>query len=83
MKAGEIFGEMSFLDGSVRSASIVAISKVESYMLDKARFDSLIDSHPRVMYKFMKNIVYAVHSIVTGMNTRYVEMMNYMWGRRR
>jgi CRP/FNR family cyclic AMP-dependent transcriptional regulator len=83
MKAGEIFGEMSFLDGSVRSASIVAISKVESYMLDKASFDSIVDSHPRVMYKFMKNIVYAVHSIVTGMNTRYVEMMNYMWGRRR
>lgn len=83
MKEGEIFGEMSFLDGSVRSASIVAISQVEAYMLDRAHFESILDDHPRVVYKFMRNIVYAVHSIVTGMNTRYVEMMNYMWGRRR
>ena len=40
MKEGEIFGEMSFLDGSVRSASIVAISPVEAYMLDKPGFES-------------------------------------------
>lgn len=83
MKDGEIFGEMSFLDGRVRSASIVAISKVETYMLSKDSFESIVDSHPRVIYKLMKNIVFAVHAIVNGMNTRYVEMMNYMWGRRR
>jgi CRP-like cAMP-binding protein len=83
MKDGEVFGEMSFLDGRPRSASIVAISEVETYMLDKVHFESIVDSHPRVIYKLMRNIVFAVHGIVKGMNTRYVEMMNYMWGRRR
>ena len=83
MKDGEVFGEMGFLDGRSRSASIVAVSDVETYVLEKDDFETIVESHPRVTYKLMKNIVFAVHSIVRGMNTRYVEMMNYMWGRRR
>jgi len=27
--------------------------------------------------------VFTIHSIVRGMNSRYIEMINYMWGRRR
>jgi CRP-like cAMP-binding protein len=83
MKDGEIFGEMSFLDGRPRSATVVAISEVETYMIDKPDFEGLVDNNPRIIYKLLKNIVFTIHSIVKGMNTRYIEMMNYMWGRRR
>ncbi|HHL40404.1 MAG TPA: cyclic nucleotide-binding domain-containing protein [Deltaproteobacteria bacterium] len=83
MKDGEIFGEMSFLDGRPRSATIVAISDVETYVIEKADFDTIVDEHPRIIYKILKNIVFTIHSIVRGMNTRYMEMINYMWGRRR
>ncbi|MEE8575099.1 MAG: cyclic nucleotide-binding domain-containing protein [Thermodesulfobacteriota bacterium] len=83
MKDGEIFGEMSFLDGRPRSATIVAISDLETYMIDKPDFETLVDEHPRIIYKMLKNIVFTIHAIVKGMNTRYIEMMNYMWGRRR
>ena len=83
MKDGDIFGEMSFLDGRPRSATIIAISDLETYVLGKAEFDTLIDDHPRIIYKLMRNIVFTIHAIVRGMNTRYVEMMNYMFGRKR
>ena len=83
MKDGDIFGEMSFLDGRPRSATIIAITDVETYVLEKANFDTLIEKHPMVIYKLMRNIVFTIHSIVRGMNTRYVEMMNYMFGRKR
>lgn len=83
MKDGEIFGEMSFLDGRPRSATIVAVSDLETYMIEKSDFETLVDGNPRIIYKLLKNIVFTIHSIVRGMNSRYLEMINYMWGRKR
>lgn len=83
MKDGDIFGEMSFLDGRPRSATVVAISDIETYVMEKADFDTIVDSNPRVIYKLLRNIVFTIHSIVKGMNARYIEMINYMWGRKR
>ncbi len=83
MKDGDIFGEMSFLDGRPRSATIIAVSDLETYVIDKKDFETLVDGHPRIIYKLLKNIVFTIHSIVRGMNSRYIEMINYMWGRRR
>ena len=83
MKDGDIFGERSFLNERPRSATIVAISSTEVYSIEKNDFEKLIDSHPRMVYKMLKNIIFTVHTIVRGMNTRYIEMVNYMWGRRR
>ena len=82
-KDGDIFGEMAFLDGKPRSASIVAIADTSTYILDKDDFETLIDNHPRLMYKILRNIVFHIHTIVRGMNSRYLEMINYMWGRKR
>lgn len=82
-KDGDIFGEMAFLDGKPRSASIVAIADTRTYILDKDDFETLIDNHPRLMYKILRNIVFHIHTIVRGMNSRYLEMINYMWGRKR
>lgn len=83
MKDGDIFGEMSFLDGRPRSATIVAVSDLETYIIDKFDFEGLVDDNPRIIYKLLRNIVFTIHSIVRGMNVRYMEMINYMWGRKR
>ncbi len=83
MKDGEIFGEMSFLDGRQRSATLVSISEMETFVLERNDFEGLLDKNPRIVFKVMKSIIFTVHSIVRGMNTRYMEMMSYMWGRRR
>lgn len=83
LKDGDICGEMSFLDGRPHSATLIALVDSELYLLNKEDFDKLIPSHPFIIYKIMKNIVFTIHAIVRGMNARYVEMLNYMWGRRR
>ncbi len=83
MKDGDIFGEMSFLDGRPRSATIVAISDLDTYTMEKDDFETLVEKHPRAVYKVLKNIIFTIHAIVKGMNTRYMEMMTYMWGRKR
>ena len=83
LKDDDIFGEMSFLDERTHSSTIVAISDVETLVIEKADFEGLVDTNPRIVYKALRNIIFTIHAIVKGMNMRYTEMMNYMWGRRR
>ena len=83
MKDGDIFGQMSFIDGQPRSATIMAISDVKTFVMEKTDFETIIDENPRLVHKILKKIVLNVHSIVRGMNSRYREMINYMWGRKR
>ena len=83
MKDGDIFGEMSFLDGRPHSATIVAIADTEVYAISKTDFENMVEKQPRMVYKLMKQIVFNIHTIVRGMNSKYMEMVNYMWGRKR
>ena len=83
LKDGDIFGQMSFVDAAPRSATLIAISDVETFTIEKSDFEKIVDNNPRIVYKVMRNIVHHAHSIVRGMNSRYIEMMNYMWGRKR
>ena len=45
---GEFFGEMSLLDGLARSASVVALSKAELFMIHRRDFLKLLNEHPQV-----------------------------------
>lgn len=83
LKDGDIFGQMSFIDGRPRSATIVATSDVDAIVMEKYNFEAIIDDNPRLIHKIMVKIVLNVHSIMRGMNARYMEMINYMWGRKR
>jgi CRP/FNR family transcriptional regulator, cyclic AMP receptor protein len=83
MKDGDVFGEMSFLDGRARTATLVAITDVELFVIEKAAFENYVEKYPKLIYKIMVNLVFQIHSIVRGMNARYLEMVNYMWGRKR
>jgi len=83
LKDGDIFGQMSFVDARPRSATIMAVSDVETIIMEKSDFEAIIDDNPRLIHKIMGKIVLNVHSIVHGMNARYLEMINYMWGRKR
>ena len=83
LKDGDIFGEMSFLDGRPHSASVTTVHNSMILKIEKADFDKFIEAQPRAAYKIMKNIVFAVDTIVRKMNSQYVDMMSYMFGRRR
>lgn len=83
LKEGDIFGEMSFLDGRPHSAAITAVHSTRVIQIEKGDFDKFIDEYPKASYKIMKNIVFHVDTIVRKMNTTYVDMVSYMFGRRR
>ena len=83
LKEGDIFGEMSFLDGRPHSATVAAVHSTRILKIEKADFEIFIEEQPKAAYKIMKNIVFHVDTIVRRMNSTYVDMLSYMFGRRR
>ena len=55
--AGETVGEMGFLDGCVRSATVEALRDTELLKLDKASYDDLLVRNPRFMRALMSLLV--------------------------
>lgn len=51
---GEIFGELSLLDGGPRSASVTAITRSELVVLDRAPFLKLLEQRPQVAIAIMQ-----------------------------
>jgi uncharacterized membrane protein len=45
-KAGEVFGELSLLDGGPRTASVVATQDLEALRVDRANLDHFLQRHP-------------------------------------
>ncbi len=50
LKEGDFFGEMAIIDGSPRSASATAISKVSLLIIDKETFRAKIRENPLIEY---------------------------------
>jgi small-conductance mechanosensitive channel/CRP-like cAMP-binding protein len=48
LKDGSFFGEMSLLTGDPRTATVVAVTDVECFRLDKASFQRIVERRPEV-----------------------------------
>jgi CRP/FNR family transcriptional regulator, cyclic AMP receptor protein len=51
--AGQVFGEMALLESAPRSASVVTLSAVEVLVINRADFQRLLDSNPRISLRLM------------------------------
>jgi CRP-like cAMP-binding protein len=78
LRAGDILGELGFLDGVEHSAGLRAMGNCELLRLDRDSFESLLDKDPDLVYKVMRAIVRTVHRILRNMNVQQVELTNYI-----
>ena len=78
LKDGDLAGELGFLDGLEHSATLRSIGETEVLTLTREGLEGLLETHPAVVYRVMRAIIRAVHSIVRRMNTQYVELTNYI-----
>ncbi len=53
IEPGDVFGEMSLLDGAPRCADAVAAARSETVSLDRADFLPVLDEHPEAARKMM------------------------------
>ena len=74
-KPGEMFGEMSFLDGKLHSANVRANSTMELFIMRKNDFDTLISDNPRIGVKLYQNFVRVLLDMVRQTNRKVKELM--------
>ena len=48
-------------------------------VLQRAKFETLINSHPMIMYRVMRGLARNMHGIVRRMNTESAELSNYIY----
>ncbi len=79
IKDGEVFGIMSFFDGSPHSATIIAQEDVRLLVLRRDDFERLLGSEPVIYAKIVKNLAMYLASILRDMNSQYMDLMHMMF----
>jgi CRP-like cAMP-binding protein len=69
---------MGFVDGAPHSATLLAERETLLLSLERAALESLIDTHPYVVYHVMRAIVRLGHAVLKRMNQSHLEMNNYI-----
>jgi CRP-like cAMP-binding protein len=79
LAAGDFAGELSWLDGSRRYASLVAMDATRVLGLEREKLEALLESDPQVVYRVMRAIVRAVHQIQRQLYMQQNELTNYIY----
>ena len=79
LSPGEAIGEMSFLDGNVHYASVVAQGPGRVLALDRVQLESLLDREPHIVYRIMRAIVRRVHQAQHRLSAQAAELHNYIY----
>ena len=73
--AGMTFGEIAYVERSVRSADVRADSDVECLTLSFASLDSLTDTDPKMHGKLLRNLMRVAVSRLRASNAEVAELM--------
>ena len=79
LSSGDFAGEMSWLDGSRRYASLVALGDTQVLGLEREKLESLLSTEPLLVYRVMRAIVRAVHQIQRQLYMHQNELTNYIY----
>lgn len=81
LKPGDLAGMITFVGGAASqvSATLCAVGKTKVLSLDRAKFETLINSHPMIVYRVMRGLARNMHGIVRRMNTESAELSNYIY----
>lgn len=76
---GDLVGELSFMDDEPRSASLVASGQTRVFSLRREQLETLLDTHPRIVYRTMRAIMRVVHAIQRRLTMQMVQLQNYIY----
>ena len=79
LDAGDLVGELSFLDGTRHYASLVAVGPTRVFGLEREKLEALLPTHPEIVYRVMRAIVRTVHEIQRRISMHSVELTNYIY----
>lgn len=79
MRPGDVVGELSFLDGATRFASLLAMSETRVLGLSRGDLEAMLDRDPQLVYRIMRAIVRIVHDIQRRLSMQTAELTNYLY----
>jgi CRP-like cAMP-binding protein len=79
LSSGDFVDELGFLDGTVYYASKVALGETRVLGLEREKLESLLPTHPEIVYKVMRAIIRTVHQIQRRLSMQSVELTNYIY----
>jgi CRP-like cAMP-binding protein len=77
--AGELAGELSWLDGAERFASLVASGPACVLGLEREKLEGLTATDGELVYRVMRAIVRVVHAIQRRLWMQQTELSNYIY----
>lgn len=78
MSPGECAGTRAFVDRTPRKATLRAVGEVTVLVLKPDRFETLLDSEPRLVYKVMRALFRATHNNLMRMDQENAELTKYI-----
>ena len=79
LTAGDLVGELSFIDGTEHYAALVARGATHVFSLEREELESLLKSDPDAVYRVMRAIIRTVHAIQRRLSMQQVELTNYIY----
>jgi CRP/FNR family transcriptional regulator, cyclic AMP receptor protein len=76
---GDFMGELGFIDGLARYASLVALGQARVFGLEREALESLLPQHADVVYRVMRAIIRTVHDIQRRLSMQSIELANYIY----
>ncbi len=76
---GELAGELAFMDGKPHYAALVATGPTRVFSLEREKLESLLETHPHIVYRVMRAIFRVVHGILHRMAFQTTELTNYIY----
>jgi CRP-like cAMP-binding protein len=70
IKSGESFGELSLVDGFLRSATARAIERVEVVAFENTALEKLMEDDPRIGFRIMRNIASVLSARIRTTNMK-------------
>ena len=79
LTAGDLVGELSFIDETPHYASLIATSPTRVFGLERQQLEALLATEPLIVYRVMRAIVRAVHEIQRRISMHATELTNYIY----
>jgi CRP-like cAMP-binding protein len=79
LNAGDLVGELSFIDSTEHYASLVARGATKVFGLEREQLESLLPKHPDIVYRVMRAIIRTVHNIQRRISMNSIELTNYIY----
>ena len=79
LTAGDLAGELAFLDSKPRYAALVALGPTRVFSLQRSRLETLLDKHPLIVYRVMRSITRFAHEVLHRSGAQTAELTSYIF----